>query len=209
VLFLDELPEFQPHALDALRQPLETGEVSIARANHRVTYPARFMLVGAMNPCRCGHANDPGFSCRRGPSTRCAAEYQTRISGPLLDRVDVKIELEPVGRKELLNDRTFAESSRTVAMRVIQARDRTAHRLRGTPWRLNAEVPGSELRRTWPPAPGSLAVVERCLERGQISARGVVKVIRVAWTLADLAGKPRPTKDECHAALGLWLGVRR
>jgi magnesium chelatase family protein len=134
--------------------------------------------------------------------------YLGRISGPLLDRVDVKIELEPVGRQELLNDRNFAESSRTVAQRVLQARERSAHRLRGSPWRLNAEIPGSELRRTWPPAPGSLAAVERSLERGQISARGVVKVVRVAWTIADLAGKPRPTRDECHAALGLWLGVR-
>jgi magnesium chelatase family protein len=121
----------------------------------------------------------------------------------------VKIELEPVGRSELLNDRNFAESSQTVAARVVQARQRTAHRLRGTPWRLNAEIPGSELRRTWPPAPGALAVVERSLERGQISARGVVKVVRVAWTLADLAGTPRPAKDECNAALGLWLGTRR
>jgi magnesium chelatase family protein len=114
-----------------------------------------------------------------------------------------------VGRKELLNDRSFAESSRTVALRVVQARERAAHRLRGTPWRLNAEVPGSELRRTWPPAPGSLAVVEHSLERGQISARGVMKVIRVAWTIADLAGRPRPTRDDCNSALGLWLGVRR
>ena len=86
VLFLDELPEFQPQALDSLRQPLETGEVSIARANHRVTYPARFMLVGAMNPCRCGRASEPGFTCSRRPNARCAADYQTRISGPLIDR---------------------------------------------------------------------------------------------------------------------------
>jgi magnesium chelatase family protein len=114
-----------------------------------------------------------------------------------------------VGRKELLNDRNFAEPSRIVAERVIAARGRAARRLRGTPWRLNAEIPGSELRRTWPPAPGSLAVVERSLERGQISARGVVKVIRVAWTIADLAGRPRPAKDECHAALGMWLGLVR
>jgi len=145
--------------------------------------------------------------CRCSPAMR--RRYLGRISGPLLDRIDVKIELEPVGRRELLNDRTFAESSRTVALRVIQARDRAAHRLRDTPWRLNAEVPGSELRRAWPPAPGSLAAVERSLERGQISARGVVKVIRVAWTIADLAGRPRPTSDDCATALGLWLGVRR
>ena len=87
VLFLDEFPEFQAQALDSLRQPLETGEVTIARANHRVTYPARFMLVAAMNPCRCGRADEPGFACRRGPNTRCSADYQGRISGPLLDRI--------------------------------------------------------------------------------------------------------------------------
>ena len=87
VLFLDEFPEFTPQVLDSLRQPLETGEVAIARANHRITYPARFMLVAAMNPCRCGRANDPGFSCKRGTNIRCAAEYQSRLSGPLLDRM--------------------------------------------------------------------------------------------------------------------------
>jgi len=91
VLFLDELPEFQPQVLDSLRQPLETGEVAIARANHRISYPARFMLVAAMNPCRCGRANDPGYSCKRGANIRCAGEYQGRLSGPLLDRIDVVI----------------------------------------------------------------------------------------------------------------------
>src|ERR1700751_3109900 len=93
VLFLDELPEFQPRVLDSLRQPLEVGEVSIARANHRVTYPARFMLVAAMNPCRCGHADEPGFACRRGAPDRCAADYQARLSGPLLDRIDLTVEM--------------------------------------------------------------------------------------------------------------------
>jgi magnesium chelatase family protein len=171
------------------------------------TFPAKFTLVLAANPCPCAKVIGPAEGCCCSPSAR--RRYLGRLSGPLLDRVDVKVELEPVGRKELLNDRNFAESSRTVAVRVAQARDRAARRLRGTPWRLNGEVPGSELRRTWPPAPGSLAVVERSLERGLISARGVVKVIRVAWTIADLAGQPRPAKDECHAALGLWLGVRR
>jgi magnesium chelatase family protein len=207
VLFLDEAPEFARDVLDALRQPLEAGEVVVARSGVTTRFPARFTLVLAANPCPCARAAGSAEGCSCSPAAR--RRYLGRISGPLLDRVDVKIELEPVGRKELLNDRNFAESSRTVALRVAQARDRAARRLRGTPWRLNGEVPGSELRRTWPPAPGALTVIERSLERGQISARGVVKVIRVAWTIADLAGQPRPTKDECHAALGLWLGIRR
>jgi magnesium chelatase family protein len=207
VLFLDEAPEFAKDVLDALRQPLEAGEVVVARLGVITRFPARFTLVLAANPCPCAKMAGPAEGCNCSPAMR--RRYLGRISGPLLDRVDVKIELEPVGRRELLNDRTFAESSRIVALRVVQARDRTAHRLRGTPWRLNAEVPGSELRRTWPPAPGSLAVLERSLDRGLITARGVVKVIRVAWTMADLAGRPRPTSDDCATALGLWLGVRR
>jgi magnesium chelatase family protein len=207
VLFLDEAPEFARDVLDALRQPLEAGEVVVARSGVTARFPARFTLILAANPCPCARAAGPAEGCSCSPTTR--RRYLARISGPLLDRVDVKIELEPVGRTELLNDRNFAESSQTVALRVLQARERAAHRLRGSPWRLNAEVPGSELRRTWPPTPGSLRVVERSLERGQISARGVVKVIRVAWTLADLAGRPRPTRDDCDMALGLWLGVRR
>ena len=207
VLFLDEAPEFAKDALDALRQPLEAGEVMVARLGVIARFPARFTLVLAANPCPCAKMAGRADGCNCSPMTR--RRYLGRISGPLLDRVDLKIELQPVSRRELLNDRNFAESSRTVALRVIQARDRAARRLRGSPWCLNAEISGSELRRTWPPAPGSLAVVERCLDRGQISARGVVKVIRVAWTLADLAGKSRPGKDECNAALGLWLGVEQ
>jgi len=207
VLFLDEAPEFAKDVLDALRQPLEAGEVVVARLGVMARFPARFTLVLAANPCPCAKMAGSAKGCSCSPATR--RRYLGRISGPLLDRVDVKIELEPVGRRELLNDRTFAESSQTVATRVILARDRAAHRLRGTPWRLNAEVPGSELRRTWPPAPGALAAVERSMDRGQISARGVVKIVRVASTIADLAGRPRPTGDDCDAALGLWLGVRR
>jgi len=207
VLFLDEAPEFAKDVLDALRQPLEAGEVVVARLGVIATFPAKFTLVLAANPCPCAKMAGPKDGCSCSPAAR--RRYQGRISGPLLDRMDLKIELEPVGRRELLSDRTFAESSRTVALRVIEARERAAHRLLGTPWILNAEIPGSELRRTWPPTPGSLAAVERSLERGLISARGVVKVIRVAWTIADLAGRPRPTRDDCDAALGLWLGVRR
>ncbi len=207
VLFLDEAPEFARDVLDALRQPLEAGEVVVARSGVTTRFPARFTLILASNPCPCARVAGPSQGCSCSPSTR--RRYLGRISGPLLDRVDLKIELEPVSRRELLSDRNFSESSQIVALRVVQARERAAHRLRDTPWRLNAEVPGSELRRTWPPAPGSLAVLERSLERGLITARGVVKVIRVAWTIADLAGRPRPTSDDCDAALGLWLGVRR
>jgi magnesium chelatase family protein len=207
VLFLDEAPEFARDVLDALRQPLEAGEVVVARSGVTTTFPARFTLVLAANPCPCARAAGPAEGCSCSPASR--RRYLGRISGPLLDRVDVKIELEPVSRRELLSDRNFSESSRTVAQRVLQARERSARRLRGTPWRLNGEVPGSELRRTWSPAPGSLAVLERSLERGLVTARGVVKIVRVAWTVADLAGRPRPTGDDCDAALGLWLGVRR
>ena len=207
VLFLDEAPEFARDVLDALRQPLEAGEVVVARSGITTRFPARFTLVLAANPCPCARVAGPSEGCSCSPATR--RRYLGRISGPLLDRVDVKIELEPVSRKELLSDRTFSESSLTVARRVARARERAAHRLQGTPWRLNGEVPGSALRRTWPPAPGSLAVLERSLDRGLITARGVVKIVRVAWTLADLAGRPRPTRDDCDAALGLWLGVRR
>jgi len=207
VLFLDEAPEFARDVLDALRQPLEAGEVVVARSGVTATFPARFTLVLASNPCPCARVAGPAEGCSCSPAVR--RRYLGRISGPLLDRVDVKIELEPVSRKELLSDRNFSESSRVVAQRVLQARERAARRLRDTPWRLNGEVPGSELRRTWPPVPGALAVLERSLERGLITARGVVKIVRVAWTLADLAGRPRPIGDDCDAALGLWLGVRR
>src|SRR4051794_25925940 len=127
VLFLDEFPEFAPQALDSLRQPLETGEVAISRANHRVTYPARFMLVAAMNPCRCGRASDPGFACKRGPNVRCAADYQGRLSGPLLDRIDLHIEVPGVSASDLILPPP-SEGSREVAARVARARATQAER---------------------------------------------------------------------------------
>jgi magnesium chelatase family protein len=206
VLFLDEAPEFGRDVLDALRQPLESGEVVIARSGTTARFPARFTLVMAANPCPCAKAAaSPRSACSCSPATR--RRYLGRLSGPLLDRVDVKVELLPVGRAELLSDRKFTDTSAVVAARVERARDRAARRLRGTPWRLNAEVPGSELRRTFAPGRGALAPLERAMEIGEISARGVDKVVRVAWTLADLAGQDRPTIDECGYALGLWLGV--
>ena len=206
VLFLDEAPEFGRDVLDALRQPLESGEVVIARSGTTARFPARFTLVLAANPCPCAKAAaSPRSACSCSPATK--RRYLGRLSGPLLDRVDVKVELLPVGRAELLNDRRFAETSATVAARVAQARHRAARRLAGTPWRVNAEVPGSELRRSYAPGRDALAPVERAMELGEISARGLHKIVRVSWTLADLAGKDRPTVDECGYALGLWLGV--
>jgi len=206
-LFLDEAPEFGRDVLDALRQPLESGEVMIARLGLTARFPARFILVLAANPCPCAKGPGPQAACSCTSAAR--RRYLARLSGPLLDRVDVKVEFLPVGRAELLSDRHFAESSAAVAVRVEAARQRAASRLKDTPWRLNAEIPGSELRRNFPPGPGALVPLERAMDLGEISARGVHRVIRVSWTLADLAGVPKPTVAETGYALALWLGVGR
>jgi magnesium chelatase family protein len=206
-LFLDEAPEFGRDVLDALRQPLESGEVVVARLGVTARFPARFTLVLAANPCPCAKGPGPQAACSCTPGAR--RRYLARLSGPLLDRVDVKVEFLPVGRAELLSDRRFAESSAAVALRVADARRRAADRLKDTPWRLNAEIPGSELRRSFAPGPGALVPLERAMDLGEISARGVHRVIRVSWTLADLAGVARPTSAETSYALGLWLGVGR
>ncbi|HEY3735491.1 MAG TPA: YifB family Mg chelatase-like AAA ATPase [Streptosporangiaceae bacterium] len=205
ILLLDEAPEFARDVLDALRQPLESGQVVLARSGVTARFPARFTLVLAANPCPCASGAGASAACTCTPIAK--RRYMGRLSGPLLDRVDVKVEVLPVGRAELLSDGRSAESSCVVAGRVAAARQRAAARLAGTPWRLNAQLPGSELRRHFAPAPAALRPLERAMELGQISARGVDRVLRVSWTLADLAGKPRPDdKDTCYA-LGLWLGV--
>ena len=147
VLFLDELPEFAGQVLDSLRQPLETGEVAIARANHRITYPARVMLVAAVNPCRCARASDAAFLCTRGANERCAAEYQGRLSGPLLDRIDLHIEVPAVTAADLILPAP-AEGSREVAARVARARDIQAARYSAMGLdnvRTNAQVNGPVL----------------------------------------------------------------
>jgi magnesium chelatase family protein len=204
-LFLDEAPEFSRDVLDALRQPLESGEVVLARSGLTARFPARFTLVLAANPCPCSRATSSRAACSCTPLVR--RRYLARLSGPLLDRVDVKAEFLPVGKAELLSDRRFTEPSSVVAERVALARQRMAFRLRGTRWRLNAEIPGSELRRRYAPAPGALAPLERAMDLGEISARGVDRVIRLSWTVADLSGVARPTVDEISYALGLWLGT--
>jgi len=206
ILFLDEAPEFNRDVLDALRQPLESGEVVIARAGTQAVFPARFTLVLAANPCPCAKSPGPGKTgCSCSPATR--RRYLARISGPLLDRVDVKVRLQPVSRHDMLYDRKFAEPSAVVAERVAAARERCAARLAGTPWRVNAEVPGTALRRAFPPKHGALTSLDRAMELGQVSARGADKIVRVAWSLADLSGKDEPGPDQVNLAIGLWLGV--
>ncbi len=204
-LFLDEAPEFARDVLDGLRQPLESGEVVIARAAVTARFPAKFTLILAANPCPCASATLAGGGCTCTPMVR--RRYLSRLSGPLLDRVDAKIEFLPVSRAELLSDRAFTEPSAAVAGRVTLARERAATRLAGTPWRLNGEVPGSELRRRFSPPGGALAPLERAMDLGRISARGADRVIRLSWTLADLAGRREPGVAEVGYALGLWSGT--
>jgi magnesium chelatase family protein len=188
VLFLDELPEFSGQVLNSLRQPLESGEVAIARANHRITYPARFMLVAAMNPCRCGHASDPGFSCKRGTNIRCAAEYQGRLSGPLLDRIDLHIEVPAVTAADLILP-SPAEGSREVAARVARARDIQAERYAAmgiSNLRTNAQTSGPVLEEVARADSTGMALLHEAANSMRLSARGYHRVLRVARTLADL-----------------------
>ncbi|MFT0860029.1 YifB family Mg chelatase-like AAA ATPase [Ancylobacter sp. G4_0304] len=188
VLFLDELPEFSPAVLDSLRQPLESGEAVIARANHRVTYPARFQLVAAMNPCRCGRAGEPGHSCRRGP--RCAADYQARLSGPFLDRIDIHLDVPAVSALDLVRPGP-AESSASVAARVAQARNAQRERFvaLGRPdLSTNAEASGPLLEEIAAPDAAGNALLADAARIMRLSARGYHRVLRVARTLADLAG---------------------
>lgn len=190
VLFLDEFPEFDPRVLDSLRQPLENGEVSVSRANHRVTYPARFMLVAAMNPCRCGQAYEPGFACRRNRVDRCTADYQSRISGPLMDRIDLRIEVPAVTAADLILPAP-SEGSSDVAARVAAARDIQAVRYAaaGLPnIRTNAEAPAAVLDAVAQPDGSGQKLLRDAAEKMRLSARGYHRVLRVARTLADLDG---------------------
>jgi magnesium chelatase family protein len=187
VLFLDELPEFQPGVLDALRQPLETGETIIARANHRIAYPSRIQLVGAMNPCKCG-GGAPGTSCKRGP--RCAADYQARLSGPLLDRIDLQIEVPGLSAADLVLPAP-AETSADVRARVASARERQRARfaaLGAKGVRTNAECSGRILEQIATPDTEGTALLRQAADALHLSARGFHRTLRVARTLADLDG---------------------
>ena len=190
VLFLDELPEFTPQVLDSLRQPLEAGETVIARANHRVTYPSRVQLIAAMNPCRCGNAGTPGHSCRRG--ARCASEYQSRISGPLLDRIDLRIEVPAVMAGDLIAPAP-GERSATVAARVADARARQRARFaaRGLPHMTNAECGPALIEDIAATDAAGQQLLRDAADAFHLSARGYHRVLKVARTLADLDGEER------------------
>jgi magnesium chelatase family protein len=206
ILFLDEAPEFAPPVLDALREPLESGEVVIARAAGSARFPARFLLVAAANPCPCGLAvGGSSVACTCLPAVR--SRYLARLSGPLLDRIDLRVDVHPVGRAELLGADAAGEPTDVVAQRVALARERAARRLADTPWRRNADVPGHVLRARWRLPPESLLSAERALDRGTLSARGLERVMRVAWTIADLAGHDRPERSDVDTALSFRLGT--
>ncbi|MFF3443563.1 YifB family Mg chelatase-like AAA ATPase [Streptosporangium sp. NPDC002721] len=207
VLFLDEAPEFPTTVLDALRQPLESGRVTVSRALGSVSFPARFMLVLAANRCPCARPSTPDDPCACAPAAR--RRYLARLSGPLLDRVDVKVGLFRSTRRELLADRRFIESSAVVAGRVLLARERAARRFASTPWRCNAEVPARALHSEYRPSSAAMSPLLGHLDSGRLSARGLDRILKLAWTLADLAGKDRPELHETNSALGLWLGEER
>ena len=189
VLFLDELPEFSPQALDALRQPLESGVAAIARANHRISYPARFQLVAAMNPCRCG-GGEGGHACRRGP--RCAADYQSRVSGPLLDRLDIRLDVPSVSAADLMAPPP-KEDSATVASRVLSARRLQSARaaalgLDASASQLNAHLPVVALEEVARPDASGRRLLSEAADALKLSARGYHRVLKVARTIADLDG---------------------
>ncbi|MPQ97259.1 YifB family Mg chelatase-like AAA ATPase [Modestobacter sp. I12A-02628] len=203
VLFLDEAPEFPRSVLDTLRQPLERGEVTIHRANGQATFPCRSQLVLAANPCPCATAaGDTACTCS--PLER--RRYQSRVSGPLLDRIDLRVDLPAVTRAAWLEvDRPPQESTAVVARRVRAARAAAAVRLHGSGVTLNGHVPGQLLRERWPVPRRALALAERALERGALSVRGFDRVLRVAWTVADLHGATVPDADHVAEALGMRL----
>jgi magnesium chelatase family protein len=208
VLFLDEAPEFEPRALEALRQPLEEGVICLRRAQGETVFPARVQLVLAANPCRC--ATPAGWrACSCTPLAR--ARYLARLSGPLLDRIDVQVRLRALSASALLDQLAAGEPSGVVADRVAKARAAAAARWTAHGWRRNAEVPGSALRSArWRLPPQALASPRHLLDIGDLSARGYDRVLRMAWTICDLAGRSRPDRGDVDEATELRRGeVRR
>jgi magnesium chelatase family protein len=205
VLFLDEFPEFPRTVLETLRQPIETGEVVVARANAHIRYPCRFLLVAAANPCKCGYLPDPARACARVP--QCGEDYMGRISGPLMDRIDLRVEVPPVAYRDLDLPDT-GDSSATVAARVAAARDRQEARFCDRPGlRVNADAEGQVLEEIATPDAEGRALLTRVAERFGLTARGYHRVLRVARTIADLAGSDPVRQPHVAEAVSYRLSL--
>lgn len=203
VLFLDEAPEFAARVLDSLRQPMESGQITLHRAAGTATYPARFQLVLAANPCPCGNALSETQSCQCRPMER--RRYAARLSGPLLDRVDMQVVVQPVSATDLRSDP--GEASAQVAERVWEARRRAAHRWKDHPWQQNSQIPGSFLRsEAGGLSPISRRLLRAWMESSGASLRAVDRVLRVAWTAADLDGSPSVGEAHLAAAFNMRMG---
>lgn len=206
VLFLDEFPLFNTDVIDALRQPLESGDITIARGDEMITLPARAMVLLAANPCPCGnfHAHVAKDVCRC--TSRERTIYQSRVRGPIFDRIDIVRELEPIRPHDrFLVDR--AETTAEVRARVMRARERQAARFAGTAWRLNAQVTGAGLREHWPLPDRAERELDTAVYAGKLTRRGAVRVHRLALTIADLAGREHPSLTDVRTALDLRTGV--
>ena len=199
MLFLDEAPEYERRVLDALRQPLESGELVIHRSAGTAAYPARFQLVLAANPCPCGKATGKGVDCICTPTMR--RRYLARMSGPLLDRVDIQLEVERVSLADF-GQPAAEEGTASIAARVRAARDRQLERLLPFGMETNSQVPGRVLRGALRLMPPTTRILDHALERGALTARGYDRVLRLAWTLADLSRARRPGRGRRGAGAG-------
>ncbi|AZI57832.1 ATP-binding protein [Nakamurella antarctica] len=202
VLFLDEAPEFKRKVLDCLRQPMESGEVLIARSTGVARYPARFQLILASNPCACAAARDIDCTCAAGARMR----YSGRLSGPLMDRIDIRINLPALDPVSMASAEP-GEASAPILERVLQARDRARRRWLGTTWTTNSEVPGSMLRKTWRPSGEGARLLDRAIRTGLLTGRGYDRVLRLSLTAADLAERDVPCMSDIATALGMRSGA--
>lgn len=204
VLFLDEAPEFAVNVLEALRQPLESGHVVVSRAAQTAVFPARFQLVLATNPCPCGHAGSVMQRCEcTAPMRR---RYVDRISGPVRDRIDIHRTLVEPRRRDVADDLNHRVGTAALRELVTAGRRRQRDRYAGTPWTVNSSVPGVELRKYWPPTEDGARLVERQLRAHQLTPRSADRVLRLAWSVADLSGHDRPTEEDVATALDLRRG---
>jgi magnesium chelatase family protein len=204
-LFLDEAPEFASNVLEALRQPLESGHVIVSRAAMTAAYPARFQLVLAANPCPCGLSSSVADQCRCTPLMR--RRYADRLSGPIRDRIDIHRSLSSISRPELVASLHGARPTQELGAFVVEARERQRRRLADTPWRLNSEVPGVDLRKRWPVRDDGRSMIDQQLRTNKLNARSADRILCLSWTLADLRSHDVPDGDDVDAALSLRRGT--